>query len=113
MKWNEHERARPNVAGLTSPGQQVEMKLRLAGKWPPLKPLPIFKYETEEYRAAIEFDKLRGEWVCRKTSLPGNKVHELRGGLREIVLALFGGHGEWLAEGREAGEATEELPKDA
>jgi hypothetical protein len=102
-----------HLAGLQSPLQRAEMNVLLGERWPALKPLPIFKYETDEYRAAIEFDKLRGEWVCRKISLPGNKVRELRGGLREIVLALFGGHGEWLAEGREAGEATEELPKDA
>ena len=88
MKLNEHEQARPNIAGLTSPVQQAEMKLLLAGRWPPLKPLPIFKYETDEYRASIEFDKTRGEWVCRKTSLPSNKVKELRGGLTEITLAL-------------------------
>ena len=55
---------RANIAGLTSPGQQSEMKSILAGTWPPLKPLPVFKYETEEYRATIDFDKKRGEWVC-------------------------------------------------
>lgn len=77
-----------NLAGLTSPGQQSEMKSILAGTWPPLKPLPVFKYETAEYRATIDFDKKRGEWVCRKTSLPSNEVQELRGGLREITLAL-------------------------
>src|SRR5215472_11531773 len=77
-----------NIAGLTSPGQQSEMKSILAGTWPPLKPLPVFKYETVAYRATIDFDKLRGEWVCRKTSLPSNKVQELRGGLREVTLAL-------------------------
>src|SRR5260370_37989217 len=86
MKLNEHERARPNIAGLTSPVQQAEMKLLLAGRWPPLKPLPIFKYETDECRASIDFDKTRGEWVCRKTSLPSNKVQELRGGLTEITM---------------------------
>src|SRR5919109_3113214 len=77
-----------NFAGLTSPEQQSEMKSILAGTWPPLKPLPVFKYETDEYRATISFDRKRGEWVCRKTSLPSNEVQELRGGLREITLAL-------------------------
>src|SRR5262249_23339657 len=69
-----------NIAGLTSPLQQAEMKSILAGTWPPLKPLPLFKYETVEYRATIDFDKKRGEWACRKTSLPSNKIQELRGG---------------------------------
>jgi hypothetical protein len=69
MKLNKHERARPNVAGLSSPVQQAEMDLLLAGRWPALKPLPVFRYEGEEYRATIHFDKTRGEWVCRKTSL--------------------------------------------
>src|SRR5258708_22610322 len=86
MKLHEHERARPNLAGLASPVQRAEMKLLLAGRWPPLKPLPVFKYETHEYRASIDFDKTRGEWVCRKTSLPSNKVQELRGGLTEITM---------------------------
>ncbi len=88
MKLNEHERSRHNIAGLTSPVQQAELKLLLTGRWPPLKPLPVFKYETDEYRASIDFDKTRGEWVCRKTSLPSNKVQELRGGLRQITAAL-------------------------
>src|SRR5271167_170089 len=112
MKLNEHERARPNIAGLTSPVQQAEMTLILAGGWPPLKPLPIFKYETDEYRASIEFDKLRGEWVCRKTSLPSNKVKELRGGLREITMALPHGHGEVFAECGAAEQPEQELEKD-
>jgi hypothetical protein len=64
------------------------MKSILAGAWPALKPLPVFKYETEEYRASIDFDKLRGEWVCRKISFPSNSVQELRGSLREITRAL-------------------------
>lgn len=80
--------SKANIAGLTSPLQQAEMKSILAGAWPPLKPLPVFKYGTVEYRASIEFDKKRGEWVCRKTSLPSNKIQELRGGLREITMAL-------------------------
>jgi len=88
MKFNEQERSRPSMAGITSPVQQAELKLLLAGRWPPLKPLPVFKYETDEYRASIDFDKTRGEWVCRKTSLPSNKVQELRGGLREMIMAL-------------------------
>src|ERR1700688_14690 len=98
MKLNGHERARPNISGLTSPVQPAEMALLLAGRWPPLKPLPVFKYETDEYRASIEFDKTRGEWVCRKTSLPSNKVKEWRGGLTEVTLALPHGHGEVCAE---------------
>ncbi len=103
---------RPNIAGLTSPVQQAEMNLLLARRWPPLKPLPIFKYETDEYRASIEFDKLRGEWVCRKTSLPSNKVKELRGGLREITMALPHGHGEVFAECGAAEQPEQELEKD-
>ena len=113
MKLNEHERARPNIAGLTSPVQQAEMKLLLAGRWPPLKPLPIFKYETEEYRASIDFDKARGEWVCRKTSLPSNKVQELRGGLAEITMALPHGQAEVFAECAAAEQQEQELEKDA
>ena len=61
-----------NIAGLASGRQQSEMKSILAGTWPPLKPLPVFKYENAAYRARIDFDKLRGEWVCRKTSFPSN-----------------------------------------
>src|SRR5437867_2079203 len=89
---------RPNIAGLTSPVQQAELKLLLAGSWQPLKPLPVFKYETHEYRASIDFDKTRGEWVCRKISLPSNKVEELRGRLTEITMALPHGHAEVFAE---------------
>jgi Gram-negative bacterial TonB protein C-terminal len=100
-----------NIAGLTSPGQQSEMKSILAGTWPPLKPLPVFKYESEEYRATIDFDKKRGEWVCRKTSLPSNKVQELRGGLREITMVLPHGEAETFTEGAEQQE--QELEKDA
>jgi hypothetical protein len=104
---------KPNIAGLTSPVQQAEMSLLLAGRWPPLKPLPIFKYETDEYRAAIEFDKTRGEWVCRKTSLPSNKVGELRGGLTEITLALPRGHVEVCAEPGAVEQPEQEMEKDA
>jgi hypothetical protein len=89
------------------------MKLLLAGGWPPLKPLPIFKYETEEYRASIDFDKARGEWVCRKTSLPSNKVQELRGGLTEITTALPPGQAEVFAECAAAEQPEQELEKDA
>ncbi len=39
--------------------QQTEMKLILAGMWPPFKPLPVFKYGTHEYRAEIHFDRAR------------------------------------------------------
>ena len=99
-----------NIAGLTSPLQQAEMKSILAGTWPPLKPLPVFKYETVEYRATIDFDKKRGEWVCRKTSLPSNKVQELRGGLREITTALPHAEEETFAEDSE--EQEQELEKD-
>src|SRR6516225_5632566 len=99
-----------NIAGLTSLGQQSEMKSILAGTWPPLKPLPVFKYETVEYRATIDFDKKRGEWVCRKMSLPSNEVQELRGGLAEITLALPHGEAEMLTEGAEQQE--QELEKD-
>src|SRR6202521_1980483 len=102
-----------NIAGLTSPVQQAEMKLILAGRWPALKPLPVFKYETDEYRASIDFDKTRGEWVCRKTSLPSNKVQELRGGLTEITMALPRGQAEVLAECAVAEQQEQELEKDA
>jgi Gram-negative bacterial TonB protein C-terminal/PilZ domain len=104
---------RPNIAGLTSPAQQAEMSLLLAGRWPPLKPLPVFKFETDEYRASIEFDKTRGEWVCRKTSLPSNKVTELRGGLTEITMALPRGQAEPFAECGAVEPQEQELEKDA
>jgi hypothetical protein len=113
MKLNEHERARTNIAGLASPMQQAEMNLLLARRWPPLKPLPVFKYETDEYRASIEFDKTRGEWVCRKTSLPSNKVQELRGGLTEITRSLPHGQAEVFAECAAAQHQEQELEKDA
>ena len=113
MELHEHERARPNLAGLASPVQRAEMKLLLAGRWPPLKPLPVFKYETHEYRASIDFDKIRGEWVCRKTSLPSNKVQELRGGLTEVTLALPCGEAEVFAECHAAEQQQQELEKDA
>jgi periplasmic protein TonB len=103
--------SKANIAGLTSPLQQDEMKSILAGAWPPLKPLPVFKYETVEYRATIDFDKKRGEWVCRKTSLPSNKIQELRGGLGEITMALPHGEAEMVTEGAE--EQEQELEKDA
>jgi TonB family protein len=104
---------RPNIAGLMSPVQQAEMKLLLAGRWPPLKPLPVFKYETDEYRASIDFDKTRGEWVCRKTSLPSNKIEELRGGLTEMTMALPHGQAKMLAECAAAEQQEQELEKDA
>jgi hypothetical protein len=104
---------RPNVAGLTSPVQYAEMKLLLAGRWPPLKPLPVFKYETDEYRASIDFDKTRGEWVCHKISLPSNKVEELRGGLTEMTMALPHGHPKMPAECAAAEKQEQELEKDA
>src|SRR5271155_4374825 len=104
---------RPNIAGLTSAVQQAEMSLLLAGRWPPLKPLPIFKCETAEYRASIEFDKTRGEWVCRKTSLPSNMVKELRGGLTEITMALPRGHAQVSAESGAAEQQEQESEKEA
>src|SRR5262249_13922979 len=102
--------SKANIAGLTSPLQQAEMKSILAGTWPPLKPLPLFKYETVEYRAIIDFDRKRGEWVCRKTSLPSNEVQELRGGLRDITMAWPHGEAETCTEGAEQQE--QELEKD-
>src|SRR6266852_2305881 len=113
MKLNKHEQAKPNIAGLTSPVQQAEMKLILAGGWPALKPLPVFKYETNEYRASIDFDKTRGEWVCRKTSWPSNKVQELRGGLTEIAMGLSHGQAEVFTEDVAAEQQEQELEKDA
>src|SRR6266852_6095778 len=113
MKLNNHEPAKANIAGLTSQVQQAEMKLILAGAWPALKPLPVFKYETDEYRASIDFDKTRGEWVCRKTSLPSNKIQELRGGLTEITMALPHGQAEVFAECAAAEQQEQEFEKDA
>jgi len=114
MKSNEHEQAKPNVAGLTSQAQQAEMKLILAGKWPALKPLPVFKYGTDEYRAEIHFDGTRGEWVCRKTSLASNKVQELRGGLVEMTMTLPHGQAEVFTEDVAAAEQQEqELENEA
>jgi hypothetical protein len=89
------------------------MKSLLAGRWPPLRPLPVFKYETDEYRASIDFDKLRGEWVCRKTSLPSNKVQELRGGLAELTMALPRGPAEVFAECATAEPQEQEFEKHA
>src|SRR5215467_9823449 len=102
--------SKANIAGLTSPLQQAEMKSILGGTWPPLKPLPVFKYETAEYRATIDFDKKRGEWVCRKISLASNEVQELRGGLREITMALPHDEAEMFTEGAE--QQVQELEKD-
>ncbi len=113
MKLNKCEQAKPNIAGLTSPVQRAEMKLILAGSWPALKPLPVFKYETDEYRASIDFDKTRGEWVCRKTSFPSNKVQELRGGLTEITMELSQGQAQVFTEDVAAGQQEQELEKDA
>jgi len=113
MRLNKHEQAKPNIAGLTSQVQRAEMKLILAGAWPALKPLPVFKYETNEYRASIDFDKTRGEWVCRKTSLPSNKVQELRGGLTEITMGLSHGQAEGFTEDIAAEQQEQELEKDA
>ena len=97
-----------NTAGLTFPLQRAEMKSILAGTWPPLKPLPVFRYETVEYHATIDFDKRRGEWVCRKTSLSSNKVQELRGGLKEIAMTLPPDEAEMLTDDQEQEEQQEE-----
>jgi Gram-negative bacterial TonB protein C-terminal len=114
MKLNEHEQAKPNVAGLTSQVQRAEMKSILAGTWPALKPLPVFKYGTDEYRAEIYFDGTRGEWVCRKTSLPSNKVQELRGGLVEMTMTLPHGQAEVFTGDIAAAEQQEqELENEA
>lgn len=75
--------------------------------------MPVFKYETDEYRASIDFDKTRGEWVCRKTSLSSNQVQELRGGLTEITMALPHGQAEVFAECAAAEQQEQELEKDA
>jgi hypothetical protein len=108
-----YERAKPNVAGLTSQLQQNEMRLILAGLWPPLKPLPVFKYGADEYRAEIHFDRTRGEWVCRKTSLPSNKVEELRGRLTEMTMALPHAQAEVFTEAAEAEPREQELENEA
>jgi hypothetical protein len=113
MKLHQYKQVKANLAGLTSPEQQAEMKLILAGGWQALKPLPVFKYETGEYRASIEFDKLRGEWVCHKTSFPSNKVQELRGGLTEITMALPYGQVQVFTEVVAAGQQEQELEKEA
>ncbi len=104
---------RPNIAGLTSPVQQAEMAVLLAGRWPALKPLPIFKFETDEYRATVEFDKTRGEWVCRKTSLPSNKIKELRGSLEEVTMALPRGHEQVPVETGAPEQQEQETEKEA
>ena len=113
MKLDKREQAKPNVAGLTSLVQRAEMKLILAGTWPPLKPLPVFKYGTDEYRAEIHFDRTRGDWVCRKTSLPSNKVQELRGGLTEMTMALPHGQAEVLTEAVAAEQQEQESENEA
>jgi hypothetical protein len=74
--------------------------------------LPVFKYETDEYRASIDFDKMRGEWVCHKTSLPSNKVQEFRGGLTEITAKLPHGQAEVFAECAAPEQQEQELEKD-
>ena len=108
-----YEHAKPNVAGLTSQLQQDEMRLILAGMWPPLKPLPVFKYGADEYRAEIHFDRTRGEWVCRKTLLPSNKVEELRGRLTEMTMALPHSQAEVFTEAAEAGPQERELENES
>jgi hypothetical protein len=112
MNLHEDQRPRANFAGLASRVQQAEMKLILDGRWPPLKPLPVFKYESDEYRASIEFDKLRGEWVGRKISLQSNKVQELRGLLAPITLVLPQGQAEVIAKFASPEHLEHELEKD-
>jgi hypothetical protein len=75
--------------------------------------LPVFKYGTDEYRAEIHFDSKRGEWVCRKTSLPSNKVQELRGGLAEMTMALPHGQAEVFTEAVAAEQQEQELENEA
>jgi hypothetical protein len=89
------------------------MELLLVGRWPPLKPLPIFKYESHGHRASIDFDKIRGEWVCRKTSLQFNKIQEVRGGLTEIMLGLPRSQAKMLADDAVAEQQEQELENDA
>ena len=107
-----YEHTKPNVAGLTSQVQQDEMRLILTDMWPPLKPLPVFKYGTDEYRAEIHFDRTRGEWVCRKTSLPSNKVEELRGRLTEMTMALPHGQADMFTEATDAEPKEQELENE-
>src|SRR6201987_370152 len=113
MKLNKHKKVKPNVAGLTSQVQQAEIKLILAGMWPPLKPLPVFKYGTDEDPAEVHFDRRRGEWVCRKTSLPANKVQELRGGLTEMTIELPHGQADLFAEAVAAEPQDQESENEA
>ncbi|MGA2814343.1 MAG: PilZ domain-containing protein, partial [Candidatus Acidiferrum sp.] len=113
MNPHEQEEARRNIAGLMSDVQQTEMKLLLARRWPPLKPLPVFKFETDEYRASIDFDKTRGDWFCRKTSLLSNSVEELRGALTEIVMAVPECRVAVTAECATAEPPEQESAKDA
>lgn len=107
-----HEETTPNLARL-SPVQQAEMNLILAGKWPALKPLPVFKYEAQSYRASIEFDKTHGEWVCRKTSFASNNVQELHGSLAELARALPHHQIAVLTETVAPEQHEQELEKDA
>ena len=113
MELHEHERVRPNIAGLLSAAQQSEMKSLLAGSWPPLKPLPVFKYESAECRASIEFDKARGEWLCRKIYLPSNNVQEMRGGLAELARSLPNIPAETFIEAPRTQQQKQELDREA
>ena len=113
MNLNEHERARPNITGLLSAAQQSEMKSLLAGSWPPLKPLPVFKYESAECRASIEFDKARGEWLCRKIYLPSNNVQEMRGGLADLARSLPNIPAETFIEATRTQQQKQELDREA
>ena len=113
MELHEHERVRPNIAGLLSAAQQSEMKSLLAGSWPPLKPLPVFKSESAECRASIEFDKARGEWLCRKIYLPSNNVQEMRGGLAELARSLPNIPAETFIEAPRTQQQKQELDREA
>ncbi len=73
----------------------------------------MFKYGADEYRAEIHFDRTRGEWVCRKTSLPSNKVEELRGRLTEMTMALPHTQTEVFTEAAEAEPQEQELENEA
>src|SRR4029077_6496236 len=54
-----------------------------------------------------------GEWVCRKTSLPSNKVQELRGGLTEMTIELPHGQADVCTEAVAAEPQEQESEKEA
>ena len=61
---NTHEAAR--VVGLTSQIDEATEQMLTAGQWPPSKPTPVFKYEDEEYRSTVHWDRETSEWVLRR-----------------------------------------------